>query len=246
VAGFVLSQVGHIPFNQFLMLPRLERLGVDLAAESGSSLWVLGVAAGLSAGIFEELTRYLVFRFWLRESKAILPWKYGIGHGGIEAIFTGALVFFGLAQVLALGGEGVIEGFPADQAEMIRSQLEAYWAIPWHQSLLGTWERISALLFHLGASVFVYKGVRQKNLLWIVIAILGHTALNAFAVVAVRQMDLVLLEALLFAFALLWLVWAWRVRPIDPEEEGLAPPPPKPEFTATRITSDQIEESRYD
>jgi uncharacterized membrane protein YhfC len=247
MAGFVLSQVGHIPFNQFLLLPGLERWGIDLAAQGGRSLWVLGIAAGLSAGVFEEGVRYLVFRFWLRrDSGAALPWKYGVGHGGIEAIFTGLLVFYALVQVLALGGEGVLESFPADQVELIRSQIEAYWAVPWHQSLLGAWERISALLFHLGASVFVYKSVREKNLLWLVIALLGHTVLNAFAVIAIQQMSLVLIETLLFVFALLWVGWAWKVRPDDPEEEGLVPPPPKLELNASQISSDQLKESRYD
>ncbi len=246
-AGFILSQVGHIPFNQFLLLPGLERWGIDLTAQGGRALVILGFAAGLSAGVFEELARYLVFRFWLkRESGELIPWKYGIGHGGVEAILTGLLVFYALVQVVALGGEGVLESFPADQADLIRSQIEAYWSVPWHQSLLGAWERVSALLFHLGASVFVYKSVRERNLLWLLVAILGHTVLNAFAVIAVQQMSILLVEVLLFAFALIWISWAWLVRPEEQQEDQLAPPPPKPALTASEISTDQIEESRYE
>jgi uncharacterized membrane protein YhfC len=248
VAGFVLSQVGHIPFNQFLLLPGLERWGINITAQAGRPLLVLGLAAGLSAGLFEEVARYLIFRYWLREEGGtLLPWKYGIGHGGVEAIFTGSLALYALVQVLALGGEGILESFPAEQADLIRSQLEMYWAVPWHQTLLGAWERVSALLFHLGASVFVYKSVREKNLIWFLVAILGHTALNAFAVVAVKQMGFLLVEVLLFAFAVLWVSWAWLVRPREAHlTQPDLPPPPKTDLSAPQITSEQVEESRYE
>lgn len=248
VVGFILSQVGHIPFNSYLLLPGLERWGINLTAQAGVDLLILGVAAGLSAGLFEELARYLIFRFWLKkDSTASMPWKYGIGHGGVEAILTGLLALYALIQVLTLSGEGVLAGFPADQVDLIRSQLDAYWAVPWHLSLLGAWERISALLFHLGASVFVYKSVREKNFLWLLVAILGHTLLNAFAVIAAAKMDLVLLEALLFAFACGWVLWAWLVRPRAEQEEELdPPPPPEIKFSAPPVTSEGLEESRYE
>lgn len=248
VVGFILSQVGHIPFNSYLLLPGLARWGFDLTAQAGGGLLVFGVSVGLSAALFEELARFLAFRFWLRgDLAASTPWKYGIGHGGVEAILTGLLALYALIQAITLSGEGVLAGFPADQVDLIRSQVDAYWAVPWHLSLLGAWERISALLFHLGASVFVYKSVHEKNLLWFLVAILGHTALNAFAVVAATKMDFLLLEALLFAFAVSWALWAWFVRPRG-EAEGELDPPPSSEIklSASLVTSKDLEESRYD
>jgi len=246
-AAFVLSQVGHIPFNQFLMIPGLRALGVDVAAQSGISLWVLGAAAGLSAGIFEEVARFLALKFWLRNSShTLLPLKYGIGHGGIEALLLGLLAAIALVQVLALEGDGVIAMLDPEQAALAKSQLEIYWAVPWYHSLLGGLERISAMAFHIGASLLVYKSVRSRNLAYLAIAVLGHTALNAFAVIAVKSMDFVLLEAILFIFAAGWLYGSWKVRHLDPEDPEELPVPQKVQITAAQITPEQIEESRYD
>lgn len=244
---FVLSQVGHIPFNQFLMIPGLRALGVDVAAQAGISLWVLGAAAGLSAGVFEEVARYLALKFWLKkDTHTLLPLKYGIGHGGIEAVLFGLLAAVALVQVLVLGGDGLEELLPADQVELARSQIEAFWAVPWYNSLLGAVERVSAMAFHIGASVLVYKSVRTKNFLYLIIAVLGHTALDAFAVIAVKQMDFLVLEGILLVFAAGWLYWAWKIREIDPEEGPGLSIPEQVRISASQATAEQIEESRYD
>ena len=153
--AFILSQVGHVPFNQFALLPGLERLGVDLTGQAGSSLAFLALGAGLSAGLFEEITRYLVFRYWLKEGDSLLPVKYGIGHGGVEALLAGLLALFALVQILVLNNNGALAAFPSDTADQIRSQIATYWAVPWGQALLGAWERLSAMLFHVGASLMV-------------------------------------------------------------------------------------------
>jgi uncharacterized membrane protein YhfC len=246
-AAFVLSQVGHIPFNQFLMLPGIEALGFDPAATSGISLVVLGIAAGLSAGIFEEIARFLVMKYWLKkEVHTLLPLKYGIGHGGIEAVLLGLFALAALIQIYIFSGEGMLDTLPADQVELARSQIEAYLAVPWYLSLLGAWERVSAMAFHVGASILVYKSVRSKNLLWLVIAVIGHTLLNAIAVIGIQKLDYVPLEAALFVFAVAWLIWAWKIREQEPEDEEDPLPPGQIEIPDGQITQEQLDASRYD
>lgn len=247
VAAFVLSQVGHIPFNQFVLLPALEGWGIGLT-QSGWKLLVMGIAVGFSAGIFEETARYLSFRFWLnKEPNMLLPIKYGVGHGGIEAFLLGILALYALIQVLTLGGEGSLDSFSPEQADLIRAQILAYWDVPWQHLLLGAWERVSAMIFHVGASLMVYKSVRKKKPSWLAIAVLGHTLLNAFAVISSQKMDFVLVESILFIFSLGWLIWAWALR--EREVEELKPALPllgETRLQTQRITAEQLEESRYD
>ena len=248
VAGFVLSQVGHIPFNQFLLMPGLKNLGIEMAAEGNGSLVIFGLALGISAGLFEEITRFLVFKYWLnRNPHTILPLKYGIGHGGIEAFLLGILALVALFQVIFLAKEGALLSFPPDQVELIQEQLTAYWEVSWGLSLLGAWERISAMAFHIGASLLVYKSVRQKKTRWLLIAILGHMVLDAFAVIAVQMMDFVILESILFLFAVGWLIWAWSLQIIEnnevlPDKQD----PIQPILSSQPFTGNQLEESRYD
>jgi uncharacterized membrane protein YhfC len=246
--AFIISQAGHIPFNQFALMPLLASWGIPPTAQEGGALLALGVAAGISAGLFEELTRYLVFLFWLKKNPSeLLPVKYGLGHGGVEAVLLGFVALAALVQVLVLGGDGALAGFGPEQAALIQSQITQYWEVPWQLSLLGAWERISALAFHLGASLMVYKSVVERKPLWLLTAIIGHTLMDAFAVISVQKMDYVLLESILFVFAAGWLACAWFVRSRFEEDAG--PPPPAPSEVHTKdspATPQQLEESRYD
>jgi uncharacterized membrane protein YhfC len=246
--AFVLSQVVHVPFNQYGLLPGLRGMGVDLASPSGASLIILGAAAGLSAGIFEEAARYLVFRFWLKdEGGLLLPIKYAVGHGGVEAVLAGLLALLALVQVLVLGGVGGLESFSPQQADMVRSQLDTYWAVPWGQSLLGAWERVSAMIFHLGASLLVYRAVRRRQIGWLLAAVGGHAVFNAVAVIGVQILNINILEGLIFGLAIVWTFWAWRVRVIEPDITPADPPlPSRLKKGGDNATPEQLEESRYE
>jgi uncharacterized membrane protein YhfC len=247
-AGFVLSQIGHIPFNSFLLMPGLKRVGIEGSSQGGMELLLLGVAVGVSAGLFEELTRFLIFRGWLSEERSnLLPIQYGVGHGGIEAFGLGVITLVALIQVLLLGGDGALESFPVQEAEQIRAQITAYWDVGWGDSLLGAWERISAMAFHLGASILVYRSVREKRPRWLLIAFIGHVLVDTFAVIAVRKMDFVLLESILFVFAVGWLYICWALRLKENSKEEYSDTQiEKPRLRDPKITEEQLEESRYD
>jgi uncharacterized membrane protein YhfC len=80
-AAFIISQVGHIPFNwgAGLLLNRSNLVHWSPLAQQVFN----AVFLGLSVGIFEEVSRYPVLRFW---AKKACSWQKGIifgaGHGG--------------------------------------------------------------------------------------------------------------------------------------------------------------------
>jgi len=61
--------------------------------------WIIALIAGFSAGIFENIGRFVGFKLLLKNE---LEWKngiaYGIGHGGIEAILFAGIPFINLLQ----------------------------------------------------------------------------------------------------------------------------------------------------
>ena len=73
-ATFVLSQVGHIPFN---LVVQQAGLLPDVSNGVGN-LVITAVFLGLSAGVFEEGARTLTYRFWAKEART---WKTGLMLG---------------------------------------------------------------------------------------------------------------------------------------------------------------------
>lgn len=172
-ATFVASQVVHLPLNWALGLMGPPR-GVALLP-----LPLVGLVAGLSAGLCEELARYLTMSFVVKNDRG---WPaalgLGAGHGGVEAMIFGGLALLGLINVLSApyaAHFGVSEG---DQA-ILRHAARQYWALPWYLPLLAGWERVCAIAFHVGASVLVMRAVTRRNLGYLALAVLLHAALDA-------------------------------------------------------------------
>jgi uncharacterized membrane protein YhfC len=252
---FIASQVLHIPFNSFLLNPLIEKWGLGGAA-GGTRLILFGILLGLSAGVFEELARYITLRFWRKEART---WgqslMLGAGHGGIEAILVGLYSFYILIQMVMLFGMeadavGSIAG--ADRGPQVFNLVAAYWGTSWYDFFWGAVERFSAVSFHVSASVLVYQSLKRKNLLWLILAILWHTLLDALAVYGSVAWGIPLTEGALFIIALLSLGIIFLLREPLPQAEQvdaqqLAPPPPlESELPPIPITPDILDESRYD
>ena len=175
---FILSQVGHIPFNWATGL---------LTGGWGIGLWplpLLALAAGLSAGLFEEVARWLVLRYWLKQAwgwPAAL--QFGAGHGGIEAILLGLLVVANLAAMLALTTIDLAAlGVPPGEAATVQAGVAQFWQTPWYMSALAGLERLFAISFHIAMAVLIMRGVMRGQITYLLAAIAAHTAFNFWAV----------------------------------------------------------------
>ncbi|MDY7078675.1 MAG: YhfC family glutamic-type intramembrane protease [Chloroflexota bacterium] len=214
--AFVASQVVHLPLNWALGLVSLPSGG-----GRGVALWplpLMALVAGLSAGVCEEVARYLVLRFWQRDSRS---WTqgvaFGVGHGGVEAIFTGVLVLITFSNMLILRGMGPEAlGLSGEVLEQVQTQSDAYWSIPWYLPLLGGLERISAITIQIALSLLVVRALTHHHVGWLLAAIGAHALVDGVVVFLVGVgWAPVALEGVVLLFALggLALILASRPRP---------------------------------
>jgi uncharacterized membrane protein YhfC len=215
---FILSQVGHIPFNWATGL---------LTGGWGIGLWplpLLALAAGLSAGLFEETARWLVLRFWLKQARG---WpdalQFGAGHGGAEAIILGLLVVVNLVAMLALTTIDLAAlGVPPGEAATVQAGVIQFWQTPWYMSALAGLERLFAIAFHIAMAVLIMRGVMRGQIGYLLAAIAAHTAFNFWAVWGAATVGVVWTEVGLGAMAVGCLGLIVWLRPEMAEQPEMA------------------------
>jgi len=194
---FIGSQVLHLPFNGLVLNPQLEALGFGERGLSGG-LVLSGVLLGLSSGVFEEGARFLVLRFRQPSARS---WReslmFGAGHGGAEAVLVGILALVAFFQAMAYRGTDLSQTVPAGQVAAAEAQLEAYWAAPWPEALLGAAERAFALIVHLSLSAMVMRALTHRNLGWLGAAVGWHALVNTVAVIALFNLSPAATEAVI-------------------------------------------------
>lgn len=209
---FIASQIPHIPLVQML--------GPVMAK---NSLLVNAIILGLLAGIFEETSRYILFKFVLKNARS---WKEGVlvglGHGGTEALILGVLA--AVAFVTMLGYRSVdlstIPGIQADQVELAKQQVAAYWAAPTYIPLLGFVERIFAMCLHVALSVMVIYALASKKAIWFWLALLWHALVDAVAVYASQKISAVAVEGIVALFAVISIGIIFGLRSKFPRDEA--------------------------
>lgn len=222
---FVISQVFHIPFNALV----LKLVGIKESMPEGIALVYFSIFLGLSAGVFEETTRYFAYRFRLtspetRTFQSAL--MFGAGHGGIESILLVGIG--GLCQLIAMMVLRNMDlenaGFPSDQIPIIEKAIHDYWSAPWYDFLLADLERIFAIIVHLSMTVMVlqcFRGSQSKSRLWMLLfAILWHAGLDSMAVFLITTYNLYLTELMVAVWALasLAILRYFYKRQMDTEE----------------------------
>ena len=230
---FIASQVLHIP-----LVYGLTAMFKNGTLPSPPESWTLifnAVLLGLLAGIFEETARYILFKYIMKNSR---EWKdsitIGLGHGGIEAILLGIISVATLVQMIAMKDGTALSaiGLPADQLEIAKTQVAAYWTQSAITPLFGFLERISAISLHIGLSVLVMYSIVSGQRSWFWIALLWHAFIDALAVYLYPKItagtNIVLgtlgLETLIVILGVGLLVYAIRLRnsfPVEKEAENI-------------------------
>jgi len=256
---FLLSQAGHIPFNAQVLNPILARLGFGATpgAQPVGALAASTLLLGLSAGVFEEGARFLVYRFWIRRARSYREGViFGLGHGGTEAILAGVLAILQHTQAYALQGQDLSTVVPADQLAAAEAQLQQYWSTPAPAFLLASVERASAMAVQITLAVLVLQAfTRPRGGLWLLAAVAWHTAVDAAAVFTAvlwgtyqgSVSGAVASEILVGAFAVASLFILMRLRPASTantsQPSAATPSAQLPHEATTR--PERLDDTRY-
>lgn len=140
----------------------------------------------LSAGLFEELGRYITMKYLLRNMNIKDSIVFGIGHGGIEAI-----LFVGISLLM-------INPFMIDSQNLLMSGIE----------------RLSAMVFHCGFSLLVYQMIYKHKKHYLIFSIGIHTLINFMTVfLMIKGVNLWIVEGVLFSGACIMFIYIknqWR------------------------------------
>lgn len=177
-------------------------------AITGSTLYY-ALYGGLAAGLFEETGRFLGMKFLLKKEPggALPAVAYGMGHGGMEMLMVFGVTMISNLIVSLMINAGQIDTILASVPAETRGQVELQFAklqdLNAGQLLLGLWERTSALILHLGLSLFVWTAVRKGGRwLWLFpAAILLHALVDGCAVVLSKSVGLVSVEIIVCSMA---------------------------------------------
>lgn len=185
-AGWRIFWLGALVFVVSQMVLRIPIVGfiqASLAPQLASSPMLsfgFGFALAFTAALFETGGRYVGYRFLLkRDAKT---WDngvmFGLGHGGIEStVLIGGLA---ITQLLALltTTEAALSAMPALQAEGLRGLAATVSDQPAWLGLRGAYERVWAVIFHVGMSVLVLQTFARGDLRWTWYALALHTAMD--------------------------------------------------------------------
>ncbi len=168
------------------------------------------IYGGLAAGIFEETGRFLSMKFLMKkEPSAPLPGiAYGVGHGGVEMLVIFGITMINNLVISALINSGqadvIFAKVPEEAAGQLQAQLDQLQTIGAGPLLIGLWERLSALVLHLGLSLLVWAAVRKGGKwLWLFpAAILLHALVDAGSVLLQKSAGMVPLELIVTAEAI--------------------------------------------
>ena len=177
------------------------------------------LVAALLAGFFEETGRFFVFKYVIkkRDNKETAI-SHGIGHGGFEALYL--LVVTGIQNIIyatminnsafdALLDTASTQGIDISALEVLPEALKSLTPLT---ALISGFERVCAILLHIGLSILVFYAVKRSKTGLYFLAVLLHALFDLPA--ALYQFGIIqsvyVVEALLAVYAVVFFVTVLR------------------------------------
>lgn len=181
---------------------------------------VYALYGGLMAGLFEEIGRYVAFRFLLvKHTGKETAVTYGIGHGGIECILVLGITYiqyYAYGQLINGGSmEKMIAAYRGDagSVDALNQLVDTIQGMTQMMCYLADWERISAMMIQIALSILVFQAARvagKKYMLWA--AVILHMMMDIPAALYQKgALGIVPTEIIIFVFAVLVFWYAVRV-----------------------------------
>ncbi len=136
---------------------------------------------GATAALFEEGGRWIVMSLFMKNRHRFSDGiAFGIGHGGIEAV-----LLVGINSLIFLVTNNT--------------------SVPVGNMFAAGVERIFAMVVQIAFSVMVFKAVKLKKPLWLLLAFVLHAVLDAGLVISEYGASILLIEIYVCVFALIML-----------------------------------------
>jgi uncharacterized membrane protein YhfC len=232
--SFIPLLLGAAAFFVFQMVIRINILNL-LPMISGYKdyvnhhIWLYAILLCLSAGLFEEPARFLVFSLLKKRRSYADGLSYGIGHGGIEAILLVGITYINnifYAVMINSGSFGkMVESLPAAyQSQMLAVQTQLTSLSP-DLFAVGGVERIFTVCIQIAFSLLVLRGFAvNRKWLYLVLATILHALVDFIAVtMQILKCNMWLIEGVIFVEAVLavgyiiWLARTWQTEEKVPE-----------------------------
>ena len=200
VLAFFVSQI-------LLRIPLLSILSTQgwflTFAQQQMLLYLILLSA--SAGLFEESARLLGAKCFCKGRRSYRDAvSFGLGHGLCEVVLLVGLSSIGNLLYCVMINSGSLGAAASGSAEMLQQITAALASVSTASIYLGIVERISAVLFHVFASVLIFYGVnRRHSFRYWLFALLAHTAFNVAATFLVQYSNIWICEGVLLLLGLL-------------------------------------------
>jgi len=202
---FIIAQI-------FIRIPLIEWLSDQFwfSGHIGSNKIATILFLSLTAGVFEEVGRFVAFRFVLLTDR---EWKngiaFGIGHGGIEAVTMVGINYLGFIVIALNTNYQWFNNFVAaipHVGTMTNLLIDSSSSI----FLLAGIERLFVIIIHIGLSLFVLNGVRVGRISHLFYAIGFHTILNFSIILA--SVHIWVVEAIVGTAALICIFYIKKIK----------------------------------